>query len=142
MGRLHKFWSLSRREKNCFGEAIILLLFSNVCVKAFAFRRIDRFLRYWNHDIQSDTDHAQESTLVQHSIARASNVLPWKSRCLSRSIAKFIMLRRRGIPARLIAGVKFSNRASLNAHAWVETGPAVNDRNSENSGFVTVIRIG
>jgi hypothetical protein len=51
------------------------------------------------------------------------------------------MLRRRGIQAVLVAGVKFSGHSSLDAHAWVETG-LVNDKNNENSGFTTVIRIG
>jgi hypothetical protein len=141
MGRLRKFWSLSRREKIVFCEAFILLLVSNACIKAIAFRHIDRFLRgYWNDDIQSLIDHNREITFVQQSVSRAANVLPGNSRCLSRSIAKFIMLRRRGIRARLVAGVKFSDHASLNAHAWVDTGLPPDD--PENSGFVTVIKIG
>ena len=52
------------------------------------------------------------------------------------------MLRRRGIQAVLFAGVKFSGHSSLDAHAWVDTGLAVNHKNSANSGFATVIRIG
>ena len=52
------------------------------------------------------------------------------------------MLRRRGIPAVLFAGVRFSGHSSLDAHAWVDTGLGVNDKSSENSGFATVIRIG
>jgi hypothetical protein len=51
------------------------------------------------------------------------------------------MLRRRGVQAVLLAGAKFSDLCSLDAHAWVETG-LVNDKSSENSGFATVIRIG
>ena len=125
MGRLRKFWSLTRREKKFLCEASILLLLSNACVKAIAFRHIDRFLRIrWNDDIQSGIDYKQEITLVQHSISRATNVLPWKSRCLSRSITQFIMLRRRGIRAILFAGVRFSGHSSLDAHAWVDTGLA------------------
>jgi hypothetical protein len=93
----------------------------------------------WDDDIQSD--HEQESRLVQHSISRAANILP-RSRCLSRSIAQFIMLRRRGIRGVLFAGVRFSGHSSLDAHAWVDTGPAANDECAENSGFTTIIRIG
>jgi hypothetical protein len=52
------------------------------------------------------------------------------------------MLRRRGIPAVMFAGVKFSDHSSLDAHAWVDTDLGVNDNSFENSGFVTVIRIG
>jgi len=143
MRRLAKFWSLTRREKKLLCEASILLSVSNICVKTIAFRRIDRFLRTrWNDEIQRGIDREQESRLVQRSISRAANVLPGKSLCLSRSIAEFIMLRRRGIPAVLFAGVRFSGYSSLVAHAWVDTGLGVNDKRSENSGFATVISIG
>ena len=143
MGRVAKFWSLTRREKKFLCEASILLLLSNACVKAIAFRHIDRFLRTrWNGGIQGGIDREQEIRLVQRSISRAANVLPWTCRCLSRSIAEFIMLRRRGIPAVIFAGVRFSGHSSLDAHAWVDTGLGVDDKSSENSGFATVIRIG
>jgi Transglutaminase-like superfamily len=51
------------------------------------------------------------------------------------------MLRRHGIPAVMFAGVRFSDHSSLDAHAWVDTGP-VNDKNSKHSDFAIVIRIG
>ena len=143
MSRLRKFWSLTRREKTFLFEAIILLFISNASVKAIAFRHIDRFLRTrWNDGIQGDVDREQEIRLVKNSISRAANLLPWKSLCLSRSIAQFIMLRRRGILATLFVGARFSGHSSLDAHAWVATGPGVNDKNPVNSGFTIVRRIG
>ena len=142
MDRLRKFWSLTRREKEFLWEAVILLLVSNVCLKAIAFRHMERFLRIrWNDDIQSGIDREHESRLIQRSISRASNILPG-SRCLSRSIAQFIMLRRRGIRGVLFAGVRFSSHSTLDAHAWVDTSPAANNESAEYSGFTTVIRIG
>ena len=142
MGRLAKFWFIARREKTFLCEAGILLLLSNACTKVVAFRHIDRFLRTrWNNGIEGRTGQEQEIRLVRRSISRAANVLPWRSLCLSRSIAEFIMLRRRGIQAVLFAGAKFSSHSSLDAHAWVETD-LVNEKSSENSGFATVIRIG
>jgi hypothetical protein len=143
MRRLIKFWSLTRREKNLFCEASILLSLSNMCVKAIAFKHIDKFLRTrWNEDVHGGIACEQEIRLIQRSISRAANALPWKTLCLTRSIAEFIMLRRRGIPAVLFAGVKFSGHSSLDAHAWVDTGLAVNDNNSDNSAFTIMIRIG
>src|SRR6516225_2767912 len=121
MRRLGKFWSLTRWEKQVLCEAIILLSISTICVKAIAFRRIDRFMRtHWNEGVQC-IDREQETRVIQLSISRAVNVLPWKSLCLSRSLAEFIMLRRRGIPATINAGVRFSGHSSLDAHAWVDT---------------------
>jgi Transglutaminase-like superfamily len=143
MRRLAKFWSLTRREKEFLCEASILLLVSNICIKAIAFRRIERFLRTgWNDGIQGCIGREQDIRLVQRSVSRAANVLPGKSLCLSRSIAEFIMLRRRGIPAVMFAGARFSGHSSLDAHAWVETGLGVNDKRPENSGFAPVLRIG
>lgn len=142
MDPLRKYWSLTRREKEFLWEAIVLLLISNVCLKAIAFRHIDRFLRTrWNDDIQSGIDREQESRLIRHSISRAANILPG-SRCLSRSIAQFIMLRRRGIRGVLFAGVRFSGRFTLDAHAWVDTSLAANNESAGYSDFTTLIRIG
>src|SRR5262249_3321643 len=122
MGRLAKFRSLPRREKNCLCEAGILLLLSNLCINAIAFKRVDKVLRArWNDD-RASLNHEQDIRLVQRSISRAANVLPWQSLCLSQSVAEFVMLRRRGIPAVLLAGAKFSGHSSLDAHAWVDTG--------------------
>jgi hypothetical protein len=142
MGRLAKFWSLSRREKNFLCESTILLLLSNMCIKAIAFRHIHGYLRtHWN-DRRPGLNNEQDIRLVQSSISRAASILPWRSLCLSRSIAEFVMLRRRGVQVVLLAGVKFSGDSSLDAHAWVDTSLAVNDKRTANSGFTTVIRIG
>jgi hypothetical protein len=141
--RLLKFWSLSRREKQFFCEAGFLLLLSYLCVRAIAFRHIDSLLRArWKDCARSACDRADDIKLVDLSLSRATNLLSWKSLCLSRSIAEFIMLRRRGIPAVIMAGVRFSGHSSLDAHAWVDTGMGVNDKGSENSDFTTVIRVG
>ena len=142
MGHLARFWSLPRREKEFLCEAGILLSLSHACVKAIAFKRIDRFLRTrWRDGTQGAIDQGHEIRLVQRSISRAANVLPWKSRCLSRSIAEFIMLRRRGIPAVMFVGVR-SEDSSLLAHAWVRTDRGEADWESENSAFTALVRIG
>lgn len=146
MGRLAKFWHLTWREKQFLCEAALLLSVANLCVRTIAFKHIDRFLRaHWNDRILGALDREQESRLVQHSVARAANILRWKSLCLSRSIAEFIMLRRRGIAAVMFAGVRFSRRSTLEAHAWVGTGLDLKDKNDNscgNSDFLPVIRIG
>jgi hypothetical protein len=146
VSKLRNFWSLARREKLLFCEASILLLLSNFCIKAVAFKRIYSFLcdRYgWvRADVGGPSSHASDVKLVKRSILRAANHLPFTSLCLSQSIAQFIMLRHRGIPAVLFAGVKFSDNSLLDAHAWVETDPEKNDESFKNFGFSTVIRIG
>jgi Transglutaminase-like superfamily len=147
MGRFHKFWMLPRREKLLLCEACIMLLLANLSVKIFAFRRIERHLRaHCNNDrlLRSSAGAGDKDgiKLVDLSVARAAVVLPFKSLCLSRSIATFTMLRRRGFPAVLFAGVRVCADSSLIAHAWVEPGFGMMERNSENSAFTTLVRIG
>jgi hypothetical protein len=143
MNRLLKFWSLPSREKQLFCEAWFLLLISNVCVRAIAFRHIESFLRaHWDYVAPRDYGAANDINLVNSSVVRAASLLPWQSLCLSRSIATFIMLRRRGVGAILCAGVKFLEDSSLSAHAWVRTGCGTIESNSENSAFVVVMSIG
>ena len=143
MSRWAKFWSLTRHEKVLFCEAIILLLISNFCVRVIAFRRIEKVLRTrFNDGVRSCINGEHEIKLIQRAVSRAGNVLPWKSLCLSRSIAEYIMLRRRGIPAVMLAGARFAGHSALDAHAWVDTGLGVNDNRSKNDCFTVVIRIG
>ena len=60
MGRLLRFWSLPRREKQFFCEAAILLLLSHLSIKTIAFRHIDRFLRArWNNGARDALDVAE-----------------------------------------------------------------------------------
>jgi hypothetical protein len=141
MGRLLKFWSLTRREKQFFCEAAILLLLSYICVRMVPFRHMDGFLRARWDDVTRG-GCAEDIELVDLSLSRAANQLPWKSLCLSRSIAALIMLRRRGIPAVMFAGVKSLEDSSLFAHAWVQTADGVVLGKLENAGFTPVVRIG
>src|SRR5215467_1457929 len=127
MSRVRKFWCLTAREKLLFFEACILLLLSNLSVNTMAFRNIDSYLKAHPNNRTRDRsdDTKNDIKLVDLSLSRAANALPWNSMCLSRSIAQLIMLRRRGIPAVLFAGVKSLEDCSLSAHAWIRTGDDV-----------------
>jgi hypothetical protein len=141
MRRLLNFWSLTGRERQFFFEAGILLLFSSLAVKTISFRHIESFLRRrWSQIITWDSVD-NDINLVKLSLTRAANVLPWKSLCLSRSIAGYVMLRRRGIPAAILAGVKVRDDSSLHAHAWIRAGD-LSIGHSENCDFTAVLRIG
>ncbi len=141
--RLLKFWSWARRDKKFFCEAGFLWLLSYLCVMALPFRHIENFLRaHCKECSRSSFDYADDVKLVDLSLSRVTRLLPWKRLCLSRSIAAFIMLRRRGIPAVVVAGVKVSEDSLLVAHAWVDTGEAVIGDRSENAAFTKLVKIG
>ena len=146
MDRLLKFWSSTRREKWLLCEASILLLLSSLCVRIIPFKRIYSFLcrRYGyvkTHACEASSC-ADDIKLIDLSISRAANGLPWNNMCLSQSIAAFIMFRRRGIPATLLAGVKVLDDSSLSAHAWINTGDETSEKNPQNSEFSVILKIG
>jgi hypothetical protein len=141
---------LNRREKLFFLEACILLLLSNVSVKMVAFRHIERYLQARCNDQSPDTfarsrKITNDIELVERSVRRAAKLVPLNNLCLSRSIAKLVMLRRRGIPAVLFAGVKSRKDSSLFAHAWVnagDRGTEVTSDRADNAEFTVLLRIG
>ena len=141
MGRLHKFWSLPRREKALLCEACILFLAAKVSVHTMPFGRIERYLRaHWSEAAADICDRREDIRLIRRSLSRAGRLFRAKAPCLSRSIAEFIMLRRRRIPAAMYMGVKVTENSALSAHAWVESSAAGDDR--EGGGYTKVFVIG
>src|SRR5262245_49526366 len=141
MSGLSKFWSLNLSEKKLLFEAFILLFISHLSVKTVAFRHIYSFLRgHWNNPPQQLSQRPDCIRAIHRSLSRVENRSPWTSLCLSRSSAAFIMLSRRGIPAVIVAGVRFEEPL-LRAHAWVHAGLGA-EKASENEAFTTIMRIG
>lgn len=55
---------------------------------------------------------------VGRAAERAGRWSPWSPRCLERALTAAILLRVRGIPCRLVVGVKAGE--AFGAHAWLE----------------------
>ena len=145
MTRLSKFLSLARDEKLIFCEACLLLTLASFGVKTLPFRHIESLMRArWyvgtKRCANRSEEFGREISLVKFSLARASNTLPWNTLCLSRSIAGFVMLSRRGVPAVMFAGVKLDG-SDFRAHAWVQAGREALTKNPENAVFTPLIRI-
>jgi hypothetical protein len=141
MGRLHRLWSFSRREKALLCEASILFLAAKVAVHTIPFGRIERYLRaHWSGGAADACDRHEDINLIRLSLSRAGGLFRWEAPCLSRSIAEFIMLRRRGIPAAMYMGVKVTENSALCAHAWVEASAAGADW--DRGGYANVLVIG
>ena len=83
MDRLLKFWLSSRREKWLLCEAIFLLLFSNLCLAIIPFKYIHNALSRRYDLVKSDACEAADCTskieLIELSISRAANTLPWNT---------------------------------------------------------------
>jgi len=143
MKRLAKLWSLSWPEKVLLVEALWLLATASLSLRLVPFRTIHEFLRgrYNAAPVQEGADASAQVRAVKLAVSRAALGAFWKPRCLSQSIACLIMLRRRGVPAVLVAGVKILEDASLAAHAWIVT-----DDNAvavpSPSEFTVILKIG
>ena len=142
MSALLKFWTLSHRERLLFCEACVLVILAKLSVKTIAFRHIDRFLRHLWRDQLHASHRDDDIKLVAQCIARTARLIPSKNQCLITAIALFIMLRRRGIPAVICAGVGFVDDSELVAHAWVETGQRVIEHGSAAAATTELLRIG
>ena len=59
-----------------------------------------------------------EARHLGNAVTRTLAVMPGDTRCLARSLVLTRLLARRGIPAKLVIGVRAS--PSFLAHAWVE----------------------
>ena len=141
MWRLRKLRSLSRREKALLCEAGILFLAAKVSVHTMPFGIIERYLRaHWGGGAADICDRNEDVRLIRLSASHAGGLFRWKAPCLSRSIAEFIMLRRRGIPAVMYMGVKVIENSALSAHAWVEASAVGADRDC--GGYANVLVIG
>jgi Transglutaminase-like superfamily len=141
MSQVRRFCLLTLQEKLSFLEAFGLLATISLSIKLVAFRYIHALLQRGQlTDPRGNTfphqDHADSLSLVSCSVSRAAKALPWETLCLSRSIAAFLMLRRRGIPTDLVLGVK-RQASSLVAHAWIEVGSV----GAGGSTYTPLIRI-
>jgi hypothetical protein len=136
-----KFWCLTGREKCLFIEALMLLLLAALCVRTVAFKRLHLFLNSRFNSV-APSCNAADVTVIERSISQATNALAWKNVCLIRSIAAFVMLRRRGFPVVLLAGVKVLEDSTLGAHAWLDTGHKDSKKVPPNCDFVVVLEIG
>lgn len=58
---------------------------------------------------------------VRDAIRLVADSLPWEARCLERSVAGHLMLRRRGLACTLYLGLQLEG-GSLQAHAWLRCG--------------------
>ena len=144
MRRIAKFLSLSARDQSLLCEAAILLLVVQLCIRVVSFERIHALLnrRFGNVGTKECLSFPQVRHHVEQAVSRATRILPWQSACLTASIAECLMLRRRGIPAILVAGVKTLSDSSLWAHAWVCPGAQDVGQASISRDFVVVLRIG
>jgi hypothetical protein len=127
-----RFCKLSGRERRDFFLGLLFLPAVVIWLRVSTFRRVQQALEKWHGDaaLTNQCDGAAiftESQSASRMMDAASRRSIVRGNCLSRSIALWWLLRRRGIPAQLRIGARKIGD-QLEAHAWVEVaGRAIND---------------
>jgi hypothetical protein len=135
-----RFCNLSGGARGDFFRALLFLPIVVVWLRLSTFRSVQQALEKWHIDTtmtnqRDDTRTLAESQSASRMLDAASRRGIVRGNCLSRSIALWWLLRRRGIPAQLRIGArKIGNQ--LEAHAWVEVaGRAINDSDDVNTRY-------
>jgi hypothetical protein len=89
------------------------------------FFRVHDALKQWPVARRSRVPEADAIARVHEALDRAAVWYPRQAMCLSRSVVGTVMLRRWGVPAVLVIGVR---KVPFYAHAWIEVADhVVND---------------
>lgn len=107
-------------------EAWLLLLLVDLAIARGGLPRIHRLVRGLRvRSRRGGVDRARIVDAVNDAVTRAGVWYPRTALCLPRSAVATWLLRRRGIPAVMVIGVR---KMPFYAHAWVEVdGVVVND---------------
>lgn len=127
-----RFCNLSGRERRDFFRGLLFLPLVVAWLRVSTFRRVRQALEKRHRDAaltnqRDDTRALAESQSASRMLDAASRRGIVRGNCLSRSIALWWLLRRKGIPAQLRIGARKIGD-QLEAHAWIEVaGQAIND---------------
>ena len=117
-----------------FWQALLGLVFYDVVMWRRGLSTMLRCVR--NCKIVAHTATPEIIKRVGFAVETACIWYPRKALCLQRSAVTTYLLRRRGIPARLVIGTKVM---PLLAHAWVEVnGVVINDWPRVQQAYVTI----
>ncbi|MDA3971870.1 MAG: lasso peptide biosynthesis B2 protein [Desulfobulbaceae bacterium] len=141
--RISKFLSLSRREKQLFLQAFILLGLMRVAILTIPFKWLTRSLDHAQNQRNLVILMSQEvemASLVSLSINRAAKYTPWKSACLAQALTAQYMLRKRHIPGLFFLGLRKNKdvEQKMDAHAWSKCGDLMITGGKGHEGFTVI----
>ena len=112
-------------------EALALLTAFRISLRLFPFRHILRKISHPEPETESTTNPFNtpgvlETALnVRWAIESVSRHSPARFVCFPQSLAAYVMLRRRGLPATIVYGVGHSHLGNLIAHTWLTLGDRI-----------------
>lgn len=130
--RFTRFWKLRNDEKTALIAAAVALAASALALRTLGLKRTLKLLSRVPRGGSRRDEHDQTLTTEAQAVDRASRATGMGT-CLSKSLALYLRLRRKGIDARLRIGVAKGGGA-LSAHAWLERDGLVINGGHETAG--------
>lgn len=138
MRTLLRLFALPIREQGRTVEAALSLLAVRLAFGLLPFPKALRLFRI----AQSEANAARvaaEAAEVASAVARAARHVPFRAACLQQAFAALLMLRRRGLAAKVHLGLaRDAGAKTLMAHAWCLCGEVPVTGIEMASGFVPV----
>jgi hypothetical protein len=129
MRRIKRYWTLPRHERLGLPAAFVLLGLSRLAILVLPFKTLVGRLGD-GHGTEAvvpvvSRSALQHATRIGWVVRTAARWTPWTSNCFAQSLTSAVLLQRAGIPHAIYFGLAKNDqqRAGLDAHAWVATGP-------------------
>jgi len=141
--RIVKFAELPTRRKLLFLEAYATLGVMRFALLTISFKRLTQSLQRSNGTVQTDTPCDERLRMAEEigsAIATAAGHTPWESACLVQALSAGRMLRKRGIPGKMVLGAMKdkTDGGQIKAHAWVLCGDDVVTGQSGHENFAVL----
>ena len=127
-------------------QALLVFLLLDIGFRLFGFSRVFLFVDRWGRRSTTAASLTVQQRIVRRTLEAVETTTRYYYRrrldCLPRSLAIYVLLRRRGVPATLRIGVK---RFPFAAHAWVECLGEIIDDSTEDwrhEPYVPILSIG
>ena len=100
-------------------EALGALVFASLLIALLPFRRIAGLAARGK---QGRAASPAEAMRIARAVGGWAWRVPWRAVCFQQGLAAQLMLRRRGLAARLYYGARWDDDGTLVAHVWVRSG--------------------
>ncbi len=118
--KLRSFIALPGRIKLLTGEAVFFLFTARLLLLIFPVKTVLGFSLKKRVMLNEELSSFREA--IGQALFNADRLSFWKNRCLVKCFAGMWMLQRRGLESLISFGVKYDDRGSLTAHAWLKSG--------------------
>ncbi len=140
--RLKNFLKRSNADKLLLIKSFMLCGIVRFVIAFVPFKRVKDHIGIHNKESSFDIDssHYKFIRKVAWAVNRASQITPWKSKCLVQAITAQRILRRHNIYSTLYLGVAKGNEKKIIAHAWLRSGAIIVTGYYEMDNFKEIAR--